>query len=224
MVILSLNIIKLRKADKVKKYRLWGLFIFVAIPLPGTGAWTGTLAASFLNMGFKEDIESILEEIKQEHQTLMFSATMPKEILEIAKYYQNKPVHIEIKEKQKTVHTIDQLYFEVHKARKVDVLQVLMKVYPAKLTMIFCNTKKSVDEVSEELSKTNLPVVAIHGDMKQSVRSRVMEQFKSQQATVLVATDVAARGLDIDNVDKNILDKQIKNFIILYLHTYYSHN
>ena len=158
-------------------------------------------ADEMLNMGFKEDIESILEEIKQEHQTLMFSATMPKEILEIAKYYQNKPVHIEIKEKQKTVHTIDQLYFEVHKARKVDVLQVLMKVYPAKLTMIFCNTKKSVDEVSEELSKTNLPVVAIHGDMKQSVRSRVMEQFKTQQATVLVATDVAARGLDIDNVD-----------------------
>ncbi|MDD6467115.1 MAG: DEAD/DEAH box helicase [Erysipelotrichaceae bacterium] len=158
-------------------------------------------ADEMLNMGFKEDIESILSQVNGEHQTLLFSATMPQEILDITKNFQKDPIHVEVQQKQKTINTVKQFYFDVHKAKKIDVIQLLMKMYPSPLTMIFCNTKRTVDEVSDQLIACGIRAVSLHGDMKQSVRTKVLEQFKSQNANVLIASDVAARGLDIDHVD-----------------------
>lgn len=158
-------------------------------------------ADEMLNMGFREDIESILSEVPEERQTVLFSATMPPAILAITEKYQKDPVHIKIKSSQKTVELIEQFYFEVAMGRKTDALKLLLSAYSPASAMVFCNTKKMVDELTEELVKSGFRASGIHGDMKQSQRTQVMNGFKNKSTEILVATDVAARGIDVSGID-----------------------
>lgn len=158
-------------------------------------------ADEMLNMGFREDIESILSEVPEERQTVLFSATMPPEILAITEKYQHEPVQIKIKSAQKTVESIQQFYFMVAMGRKTDALKLLLAAYSPEAAMVFCNTKKMVDELTEELVKNGIHAAGLHGDMKQAQRTQVMNSFKSKTITVLVATDVAARGIDVSGID-----------------------
>ena len=158
-------------------------------------------ADEMLNMGFREDIETILEDIPQERQTVLFSATMPPEIMALTQKYQTDPVQIKIKSSQKTVELISQFYFEVAMGRKTDALKLLLAAYSPSSAMIFCNTKAMVDQLTDELMKAGFRAAGLHGDMKQVQRTQVMNSFKKQAVGILVATDVAARGIDVSGVD-----------------------
>lgn len=158
-------------------------------------------ADEMLNMGFREDIETILESVPEERQTVLFSATMPQEILAITEKFQTDPVHVKIKSAQKTVDLIEQFYFEVAMGRKTDALKLLLSAYSPKSSMVFCNTKKMVDELTEALLASGIKATGLHGDMKQLQRTQVMNSFKNGTTSVLIATDVAARGIDVSGVD-----------------------
>ncbi len=158
-------------------------------------------AEEMLNMGFREDIESILADVPEERQTVLFSATMPPEILAITEKYQREPVQIKIKSAQKTVELIDQYWFMTAMGRKTDALKLLLSAYAPDSAMVFCNTKKMVDELTEELVKSGIRAAGLHGDMKQAQRTQVMNSFKARTTAVLVATDVAARGIDVSGID-----------------------
>jgi len=158
-------------------------------------------ADEMLNMGFREDIETILSGVSDDRQTVLFSATMPPEILAITEKYQRDPVQIKIKSSQKTVELIEQYSFEVAMGRKSDALRLLLAAYSPKSSMVFCNTKKMVDELTEELVKYGFKAMGLHGDMKQGQRTQVMNSFKSGAVSILVATDVAARGIDVSGID-----------------------
>ena len=152
-------------------------------------------------MGFREDIETILSFVPEERQTVLFSATMPPPIMAITKEYQNDPVVIKVESKARTVDTIEQKYFEVPMGRKTDALKLLLIAYEPKLSMVFCNTKKMVDELTEALVSKGFKAAGLHGDMKQASRTQVLSAFKSGSINVLIATDVAARGIDVEGVD-----------------------
>lgn len=158
-------------------------------------------ADEMLKMGFREDIESILSQFKEERQTLLFSATMPKAILEIINKYQNDPEIVKVAHKELTTPNVTQSYLEVNERNKLEVLTRLIDIYSPKLSIVFCNTKKRVDEVTDMLQARGYIADKIHGDMKQTLRMNVIRKFKRCDVDVLVATDVAARGLDIDNVE-----------------------
>ena len=159
-------------------------------------------ADEMLNMGFREDIETILEYIPEEgRQTVLFSATMPKPILDITKKYQHDAVTIKVVKKELTVPSIEQYYYDVKRKDKTEVLTRLLDYYNPKLSLVFCNTKKMVDELSEELKSRGYMAEGLHGDMKQAQRDRVMQGFRSGKTDILVATDVAARGIDVDEVE-----------------------
>lgn len=158
-------------------------------------------ADEMLNMGFREDIEEILKYVPEERQTILFSATMPPEIMAITKNYQKSPIVIKTLSKSRTVESIEQSYYLVGSGKKADALYVLWLYNAPKSSMVFCNTKKMVDELTELLEQKGVKAAGIHGDMKQLQRSSVMNSFKSGRINVLVATDVAARGIDVSGVD-----------------------
>ncbi len=159
-------------------------------------------ADEMLNMGFREDIETILEYIPQEgRQTVLFSATMPKPILDITRKYQHDAVKIRVVKKELTVPSIEQYYYDVKRKDKTEVLTRLLDYYNPKLSLVFCNTKKMVDELTEALKGRGYFAEGLHGDMKQSQRDRVMKSFRSGRVEILIATDVAARGIDVDDVE-----------------------
>lgn len=158
-------------------------------------------ADEMLSMGFREDIETILNDVSDERQTVLFSATMPDAILELTEKFQRDPQMIEINREQVTLDQIKQLSMEVPMGRKLDALILLLHAYDPQRCILFCNTKMMVDEVSAHLNKNGFTCEAIHGDMNQSQRTRVMEGFKSARLPILVATDVAARGIDVSDVD-----------------------
>ncbi len=176
-------------------------------------------ADEMLNMGFKEDIEEILSMMpeEKEHQTILFSATWPEEILRITKQFQKDPVRVEIKSAQRTIDTVEQIYYEAPRGKKANALRVLLNHYDPDLCMIFCNTKKMVDELCDELNNHDIKAISLHGDMKQEFRSRVMDQFRSGNYPILIATDVAARGIDVDDIDL------VVNFDIPQDNEYYIH-
>ncbi|QSX07535.1 DEAD/DEAH box helicase [Alkalibacter rhizosphaerae] len=157
-------------------------------------------ADEMLNMGFREDIETILESVEHEKQTLLFSATMPKAILEIINTYQNDPQIVKVEHKELTTPNVEQFYLETKEKDKMEVMTRLIDVYNPNLAIIFCNTKRKVDDVTELLQTRGYSADKIHGDMKQMVRSNVIAKFKRGDIDILIATDVAARGLDIDDV------------------------
>lgn len=158
-------------------------------------------ADEMLNMGFREDIETILSQIPKERQTVLFSATMPQPILEIAKTYQQNAEMIRVVKKELTVPKIEQYYYEVTQKNKEEVLSRLLDMYNPKLSLVFCNTKKQVDELTAALQGRGYFAEGLHGDMKQQQRDRVMNSFRNGKTEILVATDVAARGIDVENVE-----------------------
>lgn len=158
-------------------------------------------ADEMLNMGFREDIETILEGVPTERQTVLFSATMPKAIMEITKKFQKDAQIIKVTKKELTVPNVEQFYYEVRPKNKVEVLTRLLDVYTPKLSVVFCNTKRQVDVLVEELQGRGYFAAGLHGDLKQSQRDRVMQGFRKGRTDILVATDVAARGIDVDEVE-----------------------
>ena len=158
-------------------------------------------ADEMLNMGFLEDMETILSQLPQERQTVMFSATMPMEIQNIAKRFQKDPVTVKVVKKELTVPKVTQYYYEVKPKTKVEVMCRLLDMYAPKLSIAFCNTKRQVDELVQDLQGRGYFAEGLHGDLKQMQRDRVMSSFRSGATEILVATDVAARGLDVDDVE-----------------------
>lgn len=158
-------------------------------------------ADEMLNMGFREDIETILGQLPEERQTMLFSATMPKPILEIAKRYLHEPEIVKVIQKELIVPKIEQYYYEVNPRKKNEVLSRLLDMYDPSLSLVFCNTKRKVDELVADLKGRGYFAEGLHGDMKQSQRDRVMNGFRNGRTDILVATDVAARGIDVDDVE-----------------------
>ncbi|MBS8267033.1 ATP-dependent helicase [Mesobacillus boroniphilus] len=157
-------------------------------------------ADEMLNMGFIEDIESILAKIPSERQTLLFSATMPGPIRKIAERFMKDPEVVRVKAKEMTVPLIEQYYVEVQEKNKFDVLTRLLDIQSPELAIIFGRTKRRVDELAEALNLRGYTAEGIHGDLTQAKRMSVLRKFKEGSIDVLVATDVAARGLDISGV------------------------
>lgn len=157
-------------------------------------------ADEMLNMGFLEDMETILGQLPEERQTVMFSATMPMAIQEIARKFQKNPVNVKVVKKELTVPKVTQYYYEVKPKTKVEVMCRLLDMYAPRLSVAFCNTKKQVDELVQELQGRGYFAEGLHGDLKQEQRDRVMNSFRNGTTEILVATDVAARGIDVDDV------------------------
>ena len=158
-------------------------------------------ADEMLNMGFREDIEFVLSGVPEERQTVLFSATMPKPIMEITKKFQNNAKVIKVTKKELTVPNIEQYYYDVKPKKKEEVLSRLLDIYSPRLSVVFCNTKKQVDLLVNALLGRGYFAAGLHGDMKQEQRDRVMQGFRTGKTEILVATDVAARGLDVDEVE-----------------------
>ncbi|MDP4181837.1 MAG: DEAD/DEAH box helicase [Bacillota bacterium] len=174
-------------------------------------------ADEMLNMGFREDIDTILEKVPENKQTILFSATMPKEILDLTSKYQNDPIHIKVAHKELTVPSIEQYYLEVSEASKLEVLSRLIDANNIKLSLVFCNTKKRVDEIASSLQSRGYSAEALHGDMRQEQRDKVMNQFRKGRFDICVATDVAARGIDVDDVEA-VFNYDIPNDEEYYVH------
>lgn len=174
-------------------------------------------ADDMLDMGFIEDVETILSETSSERQTLLFSATMPKPIIELTKKFQKSPELIKVPSKELTVENIEQYYFLIRETDKSELLFRLFDMYDPQSAMIFCNTKKGVDELVTLLKENHYSVDAIHGDIRQAQRDKVMSTFKSRNTKILVATDVAARGLDIKNVEM-VINYDIPSYNEYYVH------
>jgi ATP-dependent RNA helicase DeaD len=174
-------------------------------------------ADEMLDMGFFEDIQTILAEAPEERQTLLFSATMPPAIMKLTKEFQNNPEIVEVAKGQKTLDLIAQYYYYVPESRKIDALNLIIQMKSLKSALIFCNTKKMVDELVVNLNHFGYKSIGLHGDMKQSVRTQVMQDFKSGKINILIATDVAARGIDAPDIEAVI------NYDIPQEYEYYIH-
>ena len=166
-------------------------------------------ADEMLNMGFLEDMETILSQLPEERQTLMFSATMPQAIADIAKKFQKDPVTVRVIKKELTVPKVTQYYYEVKPKNKVEVMCRLLDMYSPKLSIIFCNTKRQVDELVQALQGRGYFAEGLHGDLKQVQRDRVMESFRNGRTDILIATDVAARGIDEGKAFSLVVGKEV---------------
>nr|WP_205093621.1 DEAD/DEAH box helicase [Thalassobacillus pellis] len=157
-------------------------------------------ADEMLNMGFIDDIKDILKAIPEQRQTLLFSATMPKAIRDIASTLMKKPEEVKVKAKEMTVENIEQFFVEVHEKQKFDTLTRLLDIQAPALAIVFGRTKRRVDELTDGLQTRGFRAEGIHGDLTQGKRMSVLNKFKQGRVEILVATDVAARGLDISEV------------------------
>ena len=153
-----------------------------------------------LNMGFRDDIETILKDAPKERQTVFFSATMPRPIRDLIEKYSRDPQNVKVEQKAMTVATVEQVYYEVDRRFKVDLLTRLIDIHDLKLGIIFCNTKRMVDDLVDHLEAQGYMADRLHGDMTQAQRDRVMGKFRKSGLEFLVATDIAARGIDVDDV------------------------
>lgn len=158
-------------------------------------------ADEMLDMGFREDIERVLGAAPENCRKVCFSATMPKPILELVKNYMNEPEFIKIAQKEVTVPNVEQIYYEVRQHQKGAALSLVLDSQDFNKCIVFCSTKRGVDELTTQLLARGYQADALHGNLSQSQRDRVMQRFRSGAAEILIATDVAARGLDIDDVD-----------------------
>ncbi len=174
-------------------------------------------ADEMLDMGFREDIETILQGVPEERQTALFSATMPEPILKITRTYQKDAEYIKMTPKEITVAAIDQAYYRVPQKMKEEVLTRLMDFYNPARSLIFCNTKKMVDALSESLKGKGYACDGLHGDLSQNQRDTVMNLFRSGRINILIATDVAARGIDVSGVEA-VFNFDIPEDIEYYVH------
>ncbi len=158
-------------------------------------------ADEMLDMGFREDIEIIMRKIPKERQTILFSATMSRPILDLTKKYQTKPQMIKLAHKEMTVPEVEQFYFEVKQQAKTEALCRLIDLHDLKLSLVFCNTKRRVDELVETLKTRGYLADGLHGDLQQRQRDTVMSKFRRREIEILVATDVAARGIDVGDIE-----------------------
>jgi ATP-dependent RNA helicase DeaD len=158
-------------------------------------------ADEMLDMGFREDIETIMKRIPKERQTILFSATMSRVILDLAKKYQTKPQMIKLENKEMTVPNVEQFYYEVKSQAKPEVLARLIDINDLKLSLVFCNTKRRVDELVDNLKTRGYLADGLHGDLQQRQREIVMSRFRKREIEILVATDVAARGIDVGDIE-----------------------
>ncbi len=154
-----------------------------------------------LNMGFRDDIELILQAVPKERQTAFFSATIPRPIQQLIEKYAHDPQNVRIEQKAMTVPTVEQVYYEVDRRFKIELLTRLIDIHDLKLGIIFCNTKRMVDDLVDHLEAAGYMADRLHGDMTQNMRDRVMNKFRKSGLEFLVATDVAARGIDVDDVE-----------------------
>lgn len=174
-------------------------------------------ADEMLNMGFREDIETILQGMPEERQTGLFSATMPKPILDITKTYQKDAAYVKMTPKEVTIPLIKQAYYQVRKQDKEEVLCRLIDYYMPGRALIFCNTKRMVDELTEHLKGRGYEVGGLHGDLTQGQRDTVMSLFRSGKTNILIATDVAARGIDVSDVEA-VYNFDVPDDIEYYVH------
>lgn len=158
-------------------------------------------ADEMLNMGFVDDIRTILDDAPKERQTILFSATLSPDILKITEEFQTDTVFIKADKGRKSAPDITQYFYYLPAAQKIDALKLLLEYLTPSKCLVFCNTKKTVDELSLNLKKSGYRAVGLHGDLRQSQRTTIMEDFRAGHAKILIATDVAARGIDIDDVD-----------------------
>ncbi len=174
-------------------------------------------ADEMLNMGFREDIETILKDMPDERQMALFSATMPQPILDITHMYQKDAEYIKVTPKEITVAAIKQAYYHVNRKDKMEALCRLMDYYQPVRSLIFCNTKKMVDEMAEILKDRGYQAEGLHGDLSQHQRDVVMNSFRSGRCAILIATDVAARGIDVSGVDA-VFNYDVPEDIEYYVH------
>lgn len=158
-------------------------------------------ADEMLNMGFKEDIETILSHAPEERQTVLFSATMSKDILNITKKFQKNAEIVKVTKNEITNVNIEQSFYMVRREAKFELMVRLIDVHDLQLMLVFCNTKAKVDETVEELQAAGYAAEGLHGDLRQTARNQVMNKFRNGNTKILVATDVAARGIDVSGVD-----------------------
>lgn len=174
-------------------------------------------ADEMLNMGFREDMELILGQIPNEHQTALFSATMPQPILDITNRFQNNARMIRVAAKELTIPLVSQRYYKLRSQDKDAACIRLLEYYQPRLCLVFCNTKKKVDELAEVLKKAGFQAEGLHGDMSQHQRDVAMNRFRNGSTNILIATDVAARGIDVDNVEA-VINYDIPQDIEYYVH------
>ncbi|MEG1918451.1 MAG: DEAD/DEAH box helicase [Oscillospiraceae bacterium] len=174
-------------------------------------------ADEMLDMGFKEDIETILRDTPIQRQTVLFSATLPPDILKIAAEFQHEPQRIEGEQSEQMVANITHSYVDAPAGHKTDALTLLLRYHRPNRAILFCNTKSMVDELTEHLNAVGFMAEGLHGDMKQAQRTHVMNGFKKGKISILVATDIAARGIDVSDVDYVI------NYDIPKVDDYYIH-
>ncbi|MDR2624101.1 MAG: DEAD/DEAH box helicase [Methanobrevibacter sp.] len=174
-------------------------------------------ADEMLNMGFLDDIENILINIPKNRQTLLFSATIPKHIKKLAQNYQNRPKHLRISQNLITVPEIEQIYFEIRGNKKLELLSRLIDVYDINTGLVFSNTKRNVDRLTKDLKIRGYSVGGIHGDLSQKQRDSVMNKFRKGKIDILIATDVAARGIDVPDVEA-VFNYDVPNDNEYYVH------
>ncbi len=158
-------------------------------------------ADEMLNMGFREDIETILTDTPADRQTILFSATMPPAIMRITNEFQKNPTLIEIDKSQVTIENIEQRYIDIPHSAKKEALAVLLRYYKPNRAIIFTGTKKMADELKAYLNDQSIVAECIHSDIKQTQRTSTMRDFKAGKTPILIATDIAARGIDVSDVD-----------------------
>ena len=158
-------------------------------------------ADEMLDMGFREDIQEILNCTPETRQTVLFSATMSRDILDLAKRFQKNPELIKVASATMSPNMIEQSYFDVDQSRKTMLLAQLLTEHNPRLSIVFCNTKRNVDAVCNDLRDNGFCSAALHGDIRQNKRDAIMNKFRKGRVNVLVATDVAARGIDVSDIE-----------------------
>jgi ATP-dependent RNA helicase DeaD len=174
-------------------------------------------ADEMLNMGFQESINDILSEVPKERATLLFSATMPSEVAVIARKYMHDPIEITIGNRNSGADNIKHLYYTVHAKDKYVALKRIVDFYPNIYGIVFCRTRKDTQEVADKLMQDGYNAESLHGDLSQAQRDMVMQKFRIRHVKLLVATDVAARGLDVDDLT-HIINYSIPEDIQAYTH------
>ncbi len=174
-------------------------------------------ADQMLDMGFREDMEIILKATPEARQTVMFSATINATLGKLMRKYQNSPQHIDITANREQNTQINQMYFEINNKSKFEAFKRLISFYKIKSALIFCNTKAKVDDLAKLFSEKGLPAIGLHGDMKQNKRDQAMRGFREERIRFLIATDVAARGIDVENIEA-VFNYDIPRFGQDYVH------